>query len=157
MEVSCINKNAVNHTTNRSFIKAQQMCFSSAVESPFNHTPRLYQHVTNLQGDIRDLLAKSHSCCKTSIPWDTAQQILAKQPRFRASFGQNYSMNKAQHRWWKGIEQSRGRVLPIPLSGKFSSWAQTSKACLQQRRAGTHPLPSVIFRPWAWWSDTFYV
>lgn len=60
MEVSCIKKNVVNHTTNRSFIKAQQMCFSSAVESPFSHTPTLYQHVTNLQGDIRDVLAKSH-------------------------------------------------------------------------------------------------
>lgn len=59
MEVSCINKNAVNHKTNRSFIKAQQVCFSSAVENPFSHIPILYQHITNLQGDIGDLLAKS--------------------------------------------------------------------------------------------------
>lgn len=46
-------------------------------------------------------------------------------------------MNKAQHRCWKRTEQTRGRVLPTPLSGKFS-WAQTSKACLQQGRAHWH-------------------
>lgn len=83
-------------------------------------------------------------CCKIppllpdKYSTDTAQQILAKQPQFRASFGQNYSMNKAQHRSWTRTEQTRGRVLPIPLSGKFSSWAQTSKACLQQGRARWH-------------------
>lgn len=67
MEVLCINKNAVNQTTNRSFIKAQQVCFSPAVKNLFKCTQILQQHVSNLQGGIGDLLAKSYRYCQTNI------------------------------------------------------------------------------------------
>lgn len=64
MEVLCIDKNAVNHTTNRSRIQAQQVCFPPAAETP-SSALKYFSNVSNLQGDIRDLLAKSHPYCQT--------------------------------------------------------------------------------------------
>lgn len=60
--------------------------------------PQLQQHVSNLQGDSRDLLAKSHHYCQTNVVQDITQQVLAQKPHFRDSSSQNHNMRKTQHR-----------------------------------------------------------
>lgn len=95
MEVLCIDKNAVNHTTNRSFIKAQQVCFPPAVENSFQCTQIFQQHVSNLQGDIKDLLAKSHPYCQRDSMKDIVQQVLAQKLHFWDS--SSHYIRKAQH------------------------------------------------------------
>lgn len=59
MEVLCINESAVKHPTNRSFIKAQQVCFPPAAQNLYKCSQRFQRRSPELPADTSNLLAKS--------------------------------------------------------------------------------------------------
>lgn len=84
MEVLCINKSAVKHPTNRSFIKAQQVCFPPAAQNLYKRSQRFQRRSPELPADTSNLLAKILPLLPgKKITQDPVQWVLAPEPQFR--------------------------------------------------------------------------